>query len=72
MEEITVYDKAVESLRYILRLLPLKLQDVQTGIICGSGLGGLADQVASGSWIGIPYKDIPYFAQSTGMSSQAD
>ncbi len=35
------------------------------GIICGSGLGGLADLIANPDVI--DYKDIPHFPVSTGM-----
>lgn len=34
------------------------------GIVCGSGLGGLADMLKD--QVGFNYKDIPNFPQSTG------
>lgn len=68
MANIDVCDEAaVHCLNYLLELLPTKLQAPRTGIICGSGLGGLADQVSPDSRVEIPYKDIPHFVQSTGI-----
>ena len=36
------------------------------GIVCGSGLGGLADMLKD--QVAFDYKDIPNFPQSTGKS----
>ena len=59
--DISTYDKTI---KYLFTRLPIELQNVQAGIICGSGLGGLVNCFDSEK-IEIDYKDIPYFAQST-------
>lgn len=38
----------------------------KVGIVCGSGLGGLADMLKD--QVAFNYKDIPHFPQSTGKS----
>ena len=39
------------------------------GIVCGSGLGGLADMLKD--QVAFNYKDIPNFPQSTGESNHS-
>ena len=39
-------------------------QEPKIGVVCGSGLGGLADKLDQATVI--EYKDIPGFKQSTG------
>ena len=62
-----LYDKVVEASEFIQQ------QGVQTprvGIILGSGLGGLADQIAgydSETPLAIPYEAIPNFPRSTAV-----
>ena len=68
-EEASIYDKARESTSWLQQQLPQEIQRPTSGIICGSGLGGLADLVVAGSKVEIPYGRIPHFAQSTGMMS---
>ncbi|KAJ9057367.1 hypothetical protein DSO57_1023358 [Entomophthora muscae] len=51
---------------YIKGLLP-QGQEVQVCIVCGSGLGGLADTLENTTTI--KYSDIPHFATSTGKYS---
>lgn len=48
-----------EASSYIKSLLPSHLSTPQVGIICGSGLSGLADQLTDS--ISIDYADIPHF-----------
>ena len=55
-----------EALRYLQEKLPPMLHHPVIGIICGSGLNGLADAVVSEPRFEIPYTDIPYFPPSTG------
>jgi len=38
------------------------------GIVCGSGMGGLADMLKN--QVGFNYKDIPNFPQSTGENNK--
>ena len=63
------FNKAMASLHFLQRLLPLELARPSTGIICGSGLGELANAVNSNLQVEIPYLDIPHFPRSTGTRS---
>ena len=40
----------------------------RVGLICGSGLGGLANALHPSSRIEVDYAEIPHFPTSTGMS----
>ena len=55
-----------EALRYLQANVPLQLHQPAIGIVCGSGLNGLADAVSPDPRFEIPYTDIPHFPQSTG------
>ena len=61
-----VYQKATEAANYLHTLLPDTLKVPKVAIICGSGLGGLANTLDSSPQIHINYADIPHFPQSTG------
>lgn len=63
-----LFGKAMESLRYLQMKLPPGLLNPLVGIICGSGLNGLADTVEPTTHVAIPYQSIPYFPRSTGKS----
>ena len=52
------------SINAIKSFLPDKLQNPLVGIVCGSGLSGLADEFKDK--VIVPYEDIPGFAKSTG------
>ena len=74
---------ALEAFDYLHQRLPASLQSPQLAIICGSGLGGLADVVvqqqqqqsnpnqsttaAKRLRVEIPYAEIPHFPQSQGV-----
>lgn len=55
------YERVQEIVASIQKLAPIK---PEIAIICGSGLGGLAELVVDK--IVIPYADIPHFPRSTG------
>ena len=57
------------TIDYLLSRLSIDLKEVQVGIICGSGLGGLVNCFDS-ERIEIDYKDIPHFALSTVQGHQ--
>ena len=63
-----IFDQACSAATFIQQLLPEKLRNPFTGIICGSGLGKLADGVAHAPRLEVDYERIPYFPQSTGTS----
>ena len=65
MENVTSQQIA-EALRYLQTNVPPQLHQPVIGIVCGSGLNGLADAVLPDSRFEIPYTDIPHFPQSTG------
>ena len=64
--ESHVAQNAAEALSFVHEQLPQALKKPRVGIICGSGLGGLADTVLPHPQHEIRYADIPYFPQSTG------
>jgi purine-nucleoside phosphorylase len=55
------YERVQEIVAFIQNLVPTK---PEIAIICGSGLGGLAELIVEK--IVIPYADIPHFPRSTG------
>lgn len=56
-----------EAAQYLFDLLPTALHWPPVGIICGSGLGGLADGVHANPQVEVFYRDIPHFPQSSGI-----
>jgi purine-nucleoside phosphorylase len=64
-KDSNIFETASQCAEYVRHLLPLKLQNPAVGIICGSGLGGLADAVQSLTRVEVSYQDIPQFPRST-------
>lgn len=60
----TLLDDAIKVLE---GLVSPELLRPRVGIVCGSGLGGIADRIQD--HILVPYEKIPGFALSTGSSS---
>ncbi|KAK6541644.1 hypothetical protein TWF694_007441 [Orbilia ellipsospora] len=60
-----LYAQCLETAKFIQARVPEALRAPQVGVICGSGLGGLADTVEEGERFDISYSDVPNFAQST-------
>lgn len=58
-----VYDQATAAVDAVKGKLPSELSSPQVAIICGTGLGGLAEVVENP--VEIPYEQIPHFKQST-------
>ena len=56
----------VVALDTLLGLLPSNLQRPKLGVICGSGLGGLAETVQAHSSWEISYDKIPHFPTCQG------
>lgn len=65
--ENAISQQTTEALRYLQAKIPPKLHQPVIGIICGSGLNGLADTVLLEPRFEIQYADIPHFPSSTGM-----
>lgn len=61
-----LFQQASEAQRYLESNLPSELQKPRFAIICGSGLGGLADTVDEKNKAEFQYGDIPHFPMSTG------
>lgn len=62
------FSHATETAQFILKQLPMGLQKPRLGVICGSGLGGLADTVLSYPRHDVSYSAIPYFPTSSGTA----
>ncbi|OKL56923.1 Purine nucleoside phosphorylase [Talaromyces atroroseus] len=65
MASATVFSKAQEAASFLQGRLDPKLQKPKVAIVCGSGLGGLADAVHEHPRREIHYSLIPHFPQST-------
>ena len=63
---VPLFERAQETAHYIQKNLPENLSQPKLAIICGSGLGGLADTVHASPRHEIPYSEIPHFPQPTG------
>lgn len=63
----STFHRAIETVEFLRLKLPEKLARPRVAIVCGSGLGGLAETVNEGveTW---RYEDVPNFPVSTGMS----
>ena len=59
-ETASLYERAEHAARFIRSR---SNADVSIAIVLGSGLGGLADELANA--VAIPYVDIPGFARAT-------
>lgn len=60
------FEQANEAVSYLKSRLPAALQTPQVAIVCGSGLGGLADTVQSEFRTEYDYSSIPHFPRPTG------
>lgn len=69
MASTTAYSRAREAANFLRERLEPRLQNPKVAIVCGSGLGGLADAVRAEPRVEIEYSSIPHFPQSTGMLS---
>ena len=66
-EGLALFEKATEAVQYLKHFLPANLQHPSVGVICGSGLGSLADAVNPTHQVEASYKNIPHFPKSTGI-----
>jgi len=62
---VSVLSRATSTSRHLQNLLPDPLQRPRVAIVCGSGLGGLADTIEDDPRIEAPYSSIPDFPQPT-------
>ncbi|KIW09390.1 purine nucleoside phosphorylase I, inosine and guanosine-specific [Verruconis gallopava] len=61
----TLYARASETAKFLQNSLPDKLCSPKVAIVCGSGLGGLANAINPGLRVETPYASIPNWAVST-------
>ncbi|RDW59272.1 purine-nucleoside phosphorylase [Aspergillus mulundensis] len=61
----SAFEKTNEASHYIKKLLPESLQAPRIAIVCGSGLGGLANTIDGAPRVEIDYSDIPHFPRLT-------
>ena len=61
-----IYLKATDAAEYVRSKLPSGLSRPRVAIVCGSGLGGIADLITKDARIELNYSDIPHFPQITG------
>jgi purine-nucleoside phosphorylase len=60
------YARATETAKYVRSQLPEALQYPKVAIVCGSGLGGLAETIEPEPKVELAYGTIPNFPKSTG------
>jgi purine-nucleoside phosphorylase len=60
------YQRATETAKYVRSQLPEALQYPKVAIVCGSGLGGLAETIEPEPKVELAYGSIPNFPKSTG------
>jgi purine-nucleoside phosphorylase len=60
------YKRATETAAYVRSKLPESLQNPKIAIVCGSGLGGLAETIEAEPKVELAYSTIPNFPRSTG------
>ena len=70
IDNAPAFRRATEAVQYLLKQLPETLQQPRLGIICGSGLGSLADMVLPQARHEIPYSAIPHFPSSSGTVAE--
>lgn len=64
------YVRATETAQYVRSQLPQSLQNPKVAIVCGSGLGGLADTIEPEPKVELAYGSIPNCPKSTGKSAR--
>ena len=67
----TLFRRATESFRYLQLRVPTSLIRPKLGIICGSGLGGLAAIVEPTPQCEVEYAEVPHFIPSTGIATRS-
>lgn len=62
---LNLYKRASATASLLGRLLPEELQTPLVAIVCGSGLGGLAETIHLSPKVELPYEQVPGFPVST-------
>ncbi|KAL1992976.1 hypothetical protein VTN49DRAFT_3733 [Thermomyces lanuginosus] len=64
-QPITTFERAQETAQFLAQRLEDPLRHPKVAIVCGSGLGGLADAVHASPRVEIDYASIPHFGRTT-------
>lgn len=64
--DFPVFSCATKAVHFLEKQLPEALRRPRLGVICGSGLGGLAETVLPQPMLEVPYTSIPHFPSSSG------
>jgi purine nucleoside phosphorylase len=67
MTDLSSFQRANEAVAHLRASLPEGLQKPLVAIVCGSGLGGLADTIHTDLRAEYDYGSIPHFPRSTGQ-----
>jgi purine-nucleoside phosphorylase len=70
LTKATLYARAGETAQFLQKSLPDELRLPKVAIVCGSGLGGLANTINPGLRAETPYAEIPNWAASTGKVTE--
>lgn len=68
LQSCSVFAQAEEAAQFLRKGLEVALQNPKVAIVCGSGLGGLADTVHEKPRAEYDYMSIPHFPHSTGKA----
>lgn len=68
VDNATTFTHATETVQFLEKQLPEALQRPRLGIICGSGLGGLAEMALPQPRHEVSYTDVPHLASSSGRN----
>ena len=66
LAESNAFHRATKTAQHIWSKLPDVLQKPKAAIVCGSGLGGLAETIEEEPKVELAYETIPNFPKSTG------
>lgn len=64
--DMSLFGRANQAASFLKGRLPEGLRNPQVAIVCGSGLGGLADTVHAEPRAEYDYSSVPYFPLPTG------
>lgn len=67
-ENKSLFEQAVEALSSLKERLPETLQHPRVAVVCGSGLGELANTIHDEPRAEFEYSSIPHFPRLTGKS----
>lgn len=67
--DMSQLERARQAVSFLKDRLPKSLRTPKVAIVCGSGLGGLAETVHSEPRAEYDYSSIPHFPRPTGESS---